>query len=56
MEPAGSIALGRAVAAASPYPAGTVLLATAILKERIHALQGIGLGLCAAAVACAAAG
>jgi drug/metabolite transporter (DMT)-like permease len=40
----------------SLYPAGTVLLATAILKERIYALQGIGLGLCAVAVACVAAG
>jgi drug/metabolite transporter (DMT)-like permease len=41
---------------ASLYPAGTVLLATAILKERIHILQGIGLGLCAVAVACVAVG
>jgi drug/metabolite transporter (DMT)-like permease len=41
---------------ASLYPAGTVLLATAVLKERIHALQGIGIGLCAVAVACVAAG
>jgi drug/metabolite transporter (DMT)-like permease len=40
----------------SLYPAGTVLLATAILKERIHARQGIGLGLCAVAIACVAAG
>lgn len=41
---------------ASLYPAGTVLLATAILHERIHLLQGLGLGLCAFAVACVAAG
>ncbi len=41
---------------ASLYPAGTVLRATAILKERIHARQGVGLGLCAVAVTCVAAG
>jgi uncharacterized membrane protein len=41
---------------ASLYPAATVLLATAILKEQIHARHGIGLGLCAVAVACIAAG
>ena len=40
----------------SLYPAGTVLLATAVLKERIHAVQAVGLGLCAIAVACVAAG
>jgi drug/metabolite transporter (DMT)-like permease len=40
----------------SLYPAGTVLLATAILKERIHVLQGVGLGLCAVAVTCVAVG
>jgi hypothetical protein len=33
-----------------------VLLATAILKERIHVLQGVGLGLCAVAVTCVAVG
>jgi drug/metabolite transporter (DMT)-like permease len=41
---------------ASLYPAGTVLLAVAILHERIHLLQGLGLGLCAFGVACVAAG
>jgi uncharacterized membrane protein len=40
----------------SLYPAGTVLLATVVLKERIHLRQGIGLGLCAVAVTCIAAG
>jgi drug/metabolite transporter (DMT)-like permease len=40
----------------SLYPAATILLATAVLKERIHALQGVGLGLCAVAIACVAAG
>jgi uncharacterized membrane protein len=41
---------------ASLYPAGTVLLAMVILKERVHTLQGIGLGLCTIAVVCVAAG
>jgi drug/metabolite transporter (DMT)-like permease len=41
---------------ASLYPAGTVLLAIGILRERIHLLQGVGLGLCALGVACVAAG
>ncbi len=40
----------------SLYPASTILLATAILHERIQLLQAIGLGLCGIAVACVAAG
>jgi len=41
---------------ASLYPAGTVLLAALLLKERVHRAQGLGLGLCAIAVALVAAG
>jgi drug/metabolite transporter (DMT)-like permease len=40
----------------SLYPAFTVLLASAWLKEHIHRAQGLGLGLCAVAVICVAAG
>jgi drug/metabolite transporter (DMT)-like permease len=40
----------------SLYPASTVLLAAAFLHERIHRAQGVGLGLCAVAVACVAGG
>ena len=40
----------------SLYPAVTVLLAAALLRERIHGAQGIGLALCAAAVVLVAAG
>ena len=36
---------------ASLYPATTVLLAALLLRERIHRAQGVGLGLCAAAIA-----
>lgn len=35
---------------ASLYPAGTVLLAAALLRERVHREQGVGLLLCAVAV------
>ncbi|QNN53010.1 DMT family transporter [Nocardioides mesophilus] len=35
---------------ASLYPATTVLLAAALLHERIHRAQGVGLGLCGAAI------
>ncbi|CAN5202873.1 DMT family transporter [soil metagenome] len=41
---------------ASLYPATTVLLAALVLHERIHGSQGMGLGLCAAAVALVAIG
>ena len=40
----------------SLYPAFTVLLASAWLKEHMHRAQGLGLGLCAVAVICVAAG
>ncbi len=41
---------------ASLYPASTVLLAALFLHERVHRAQGVGLGLCAVAIACVAAG
>lgn len=41
---------------ASLYPATTVLLAALVLRERVHRAQGLGLGLCAVAVALVAAG
>ncbi|HSV39784.1 MAG TPA: EamA family transporter [Nocardioidaceae bacterium] len=41
---------------ASLYPAATVLLAATVLRERIHAMQAVGLVLCGAAVAFVAAG
>lgn len=41
---------------ASLYPATTVLLAALVLKEHVHRAQGVGLGLCAVAVALVAAG
>lgn len=40
----------------SLYPASTVVLAAVILHERIHRAQGVGLGLCAVAVALVATG
>jgi uncharacterized membrane protein len=40
----------------SLYPATTVLLAALVLHERVHRAQGVGLGLCAVAVALVAAG
>jgi uncharacterized membrane protein len=41
---------------ASLYPASTVLLAALVLRERVHRAQGVGLGLCAVAIAMVAAG
>ena len=41
---------------ASLYPASTVLLAALLLHERVHRTQGVGLGLCAVAIACVAGG
>lgn len=40
----------------SLYPASTVLLAALVLHERVHRVQGVGLGLCAVAIACVAGG
>jgi drug/metabolite transporter (DMT)-like permease len=40
----------------SLYPAFTVLLAALVVRERIHAGQAVGLGLCAVAVVLVAAG
>ena len=40
----------------SLYPAFTVLLAATVLREHVHRAQGIGLVLCAVAVALVAAG
>ena len=41
---------------ASLYPAFTVLLAAAVLREHVHRAQALGLGLCAVAVALVAGG
>ncbi len=41
---------------ASLYPAVTVLLARALLREHIHRVQGAGLALCAVSVVCVALG
>ena len=41
---------------AALYPAGTVLLATILLRERIHAWQGVGLAFAVAAVTLVAVG
>jgi drug/metabolite transporter (DMT)-like permease len=40
----------------SLYPAFTVLLAATVLREHVHRAQGVGLALCACAVALVAAG
>lgn len=40
----------------SLYPAVTVLLASLLLREHIHRVQSVGLGLCAASVVCVALG
>jgi len=41
---------------AALYPAGTVVLATVVLRERIHAWQGVGIAFAAAAVTLVALG
>ncbi len=41
---------------ASLYPASTVLLAALVLHEKVHRAQGVGLGLCAVAIALVAGG
>jgi len=41
---------------AALYPAGTVVLATVVLRERVHAWQGVGLAFAAAAVTLVALG
>lgn len=41
---------------ASLYPASTVVLAAVVLHERVHRVQGLGLGLCAVAVVLVAGG
>ncbi|HEY3015522.1 MAG TPA: EamA family transporter [Nocardioides sp.] len=48
--------LAVAAVLTSLYPAFTVLLATLVLHERVHRAQGVGLGLCAVAVALVATG
>jgi drug/metabolite transporter (DMT)-like permease len=48
--------LSVAAVITSLYPAFTVLLAAAVLRERVHRTQGYGLALCAASVALVAAG
>jgi drug/metabolite transporter (DMT)-like permease len=40
----------------SLYPAATVLLAMAVLRERVHRSQALGLGLCVVTVVCVALG
>jgi drug/metabolite transporter (DMT)-like permease len=48
--------LSVAAVITSLYPGFTVLLAALVLRERVHAAQGVGLALCAASVALVAAG
>lgn len=48
--------LAVAAVITSLYPAGTVLLAAAVLGERVHRTQAVGLALCAGAVALVAGG
>jgi drug/metabolite transporter (DMT)-like permease len=51
-----TLLLSVAAVITSLYPAATVVLASRVLKERISAVQGVGLGLAAAAVAAVALG
>jgi drug/metabolite transporter (DMT)-like permease len=48
--------LSVVVTLSSLYPASTVLLAALVLHERVHRTQGLGLALCAVAIACVAGG
>jgi uncharacterized membrane protein len=48
--------LSVAAVITSLYPAFTVLLAAAVLRERVHRAQGLGLALCAVSVVLVAAG
>jgi drug/metabolite transporter (DMT)-like permease len=48
--------LSVAAVITSLYPAFTVLLAAAVLRERVHAAQGVGLALCGASVVLVALG
>jgi drug/metabolite transporter (DMT)-like permease len=48
--------LSVAAVITSLYPAFTVLLAALVLREHVHRTQGLGLAMCAAAVALVAAG
>jgi drug/metabolite transporter (DMT)-like permease len=48
--------LSLAAVLTSLYPAFTVLLASVVLKERLHRAQSVGLALCAVTVVCVAAG
>jgi drug/metabolite transporter (DMT)-like permease len=41
---------------AALYPAGTVVLATIVLREKIHAWQGVGLAFAVTAVTLVALG
>jgi uncharacterized membrane protein len=50
----GMLAVSAVIAAL--YPAATVLLAITVLREHVHRTQGVGLGLCAVAVALVAMG
>ncbi|GAA1960657.1 DMT family transporter [Nocardioides panacihumi] len=50
----GMLAISAVIAAL--YPAATVLLAVTVLREHVHRVQAVGLGLCALAVALVAAG
>ena len=48
--------LSVAAVITSLYPAFTVLLAASVLRERVHATQGVGLALCLASVVLVASG
>lgn len=48
--------LSIAAVITSLYPAFTVLFAIALLRERVHRAQAVGLGLCAVAIVCVSVG